>query len=128
MPVKIATPTTKSKKNFDTIFTKKLVFFHSTIISFLTAMELNDINTNKSTSNEVEMSDDEDNNSLPDKGIGNIKLQPFVAPVNHYTLTSAKAINIVHTLMGNFCHGDKEKVSQMEDMGNDACILIGYHD
>ena len=91
-------------------------------------MELNDINTNKSTSNEVEMSDVEDNNSLPDKGIGNIKLQPFVAPVNHNTLTSAKAINIVHTLMGNFCHGDKEKVSQMEDMRNDACILIGYHD
>jgi hypothetical protein len=30
--------------------------------------------------------------------------------------------------MGNFCHGDKEKVSQIEDMGNDACILIVYHD
>ena len=34
-------------------------------------MELNDINTNKSTSNEVEMSDVEDNSSLPDKGAGN---------------------------------------------------------
>ncbi len=89
------------------VFTKKLVFFHPTIIPFLTAMELNDINSNKSTSNEVEMSDVENNNSLPDKGVENIKLLPFVAPVNHNTLTSAKAINIVHTFMGNFCHGDK---------------------
>jgi hypothetical protein len=57
-----------------------------------------------------------------------IKLQPFIAPVNHNTLTSAKAIQIVHTLMGYFCHGDKEKISQMEDMGNNACLLMGYHD
>jgi hypothetical protein len=37
-------------------------------------------------------------------------------------------MQIVHTLMGNFCHGDKDKISQMEDMGNDACFLMGYHD
>ncbi len=29
--------------------------------------------------------------------------------------------------MGNFCHGDKDKISQMEDMGNNACLLMGYH-
>ena len=57
-----------------------------------------------------------------------IKLQPFIAPVNHNTLTSAKTMNIVHTLMRNFCHGDKDKISQMEDMGNNATVLIGYHD
>ncbi len=91
-------------------------------------MELNDINKNRSTNNKDEMSDDDDNNGPTDKDATNIKLQPFIAPVNHNTLTSAKAINIVHTLMGNFCHGDKEKISQREDMGNDACILIGYHD
>jgi hypothetical protein len=56
-----------------------------------------------------------------------IKLQPFIAPVNHNTLTSAKAIQIVHTLMGNFCHGDKDKISQMEDMSYNACLLMGYH-
>jgi hypothetical protein len=56
-----------------------------------------------------------------------IKVQPFIAPVNHNTLTSAKAIQIVHTLMGNFYHGDKDKISQMEDMGNNACLLMGYH-
>jgi hypothetical protein len=53
-----------------------------------------------------------------------IKVQPFIAPI---TLTSAKAIQIVHTLMGTFWHGDKDKISQMEDMGNDACLLMGYH-
>jgi hypothetical protein len=53
-----------------------------------------------------------------------IKLQPFIAPINHNTLISAKTINNVHTMMGNFCHGDKDKISQMEDMGNDACFLI----
>jgi hypothetical protein len=56
-----------------------------------------------------------------------IKLQPSIAPINHNTLTSTKAMQIVHTLMGNFCHGDKDKISQMEDMGNDACFLMGYH-
>ncbi len=30
--------------------------------------------------------------------------------------------------MGNFCHGDKDKISQMEDMENDAYFLMGYHD
>jgi hypothetical protein len=57
----------------------------------------------------------------------NIKLQPFIAPINHNTLTSGKAIQIVHTLMENFCHGDKDKISQKEDMGNDTCLLMGYH-
>ncbi len=56
-----------------------------------------------------------------------IKLQPFIAPINHNTLTSVKTMKIVHTLMGNFCHGDKDKISQMEDMGNHACFLMGYH-
>ncbi len=29
--------------------------------------------------------------------------------------------------MGNFCHGDKNKESQPEDMGNDASIMVEYH-
>ncbi len=46
--------------------------------------------------------------SLLSEGIkDDIKLQPFIAPVNHNTLTSAKAIQIVHTLMRIFCHRDK---------------------
>jgi hypothetical protein len=64
---------------------------------------------------------------ITEGGKENIKLQPFIALINHNTLTSAKAIQIVHSLMGNFCHGDKDKISQMEDVGNDACLLMGYH-
>jgi hypothetical protein len=30
-------------------------------------------------------------------------------------------------LMGNFCHGDKNKENQPEDIGNDACIMLAYH-
>ncbi len=56
-----------------------------------------------------------------------IKPQCFIAPINHNTLISGKTMNIVHTLMGNFCHGDKGKISQIEDMENDACFLMGYH-
>ena len=64
-----------------------------------------------------------------DEQLNNAKiLQPYVAPVNHNTLTSAKTLQIVHTQMGNYCHGDQTKKSQLEDMGNDACLLMGYHD
>ncbi len=69
-----------------------------------------------------------DNSVVTEGSKDDIKLQPFIAPINHNTLTSAKAMQIVHTtLMGSFCHGDKDKISQMEDMGNNACFLMGYH-
>jgi hypothetical protein len=51
-------------------------------------------------------------------------LRPFVAPVNHNVLNNEKAINIAHTILGNFCHGDETKNSQMETMGMDACMMI----
>ena len=55
-------------------------------------------------------------------------LRPYAAPVNHNVLNNEKAINIAHTILGNFCHGDETKNSQMETMGMDACMMIGYHD
>ena len=64
-----------------------------------------------------------------DEQLDNAKiLQPYIAPMNHIALTSAKTLQIVHTLMGNYCHRDQTKKSQLEDMGNDACLLMGYHD
>ncbi len=51
-----------------------------------------------------------------------------MAPVNHNILNTEKAINIAHTILGNLCHGDKSKNSQMETMGMDSCMIIGYHD
>ncbi len=67
--------------------------------------------------------DDKENEKME-----NIYLRPLIAPVNHNTLNYSKKFQIVHTLMGNFCHGDKNKISHMEDMGNNATMLIGYHD
>jgi hypothetical protein len=54
-------------------------------------------------------------------------LRPYLAPVNHNVLNNEKAINIAHTILGNFCHGDETKNSQTETMGMDACMMIGYH-
>jgi hypothetical protein len=55
-------------------------------------------------------------------------LRPYVAPVNHNVLNTEKAINFAHTILGNFCHGDESKNSQMETMGMDSCMIIGFHD
>jgi hypothetical protein len=34
---------------------------------------------------------------------------------------------IIHTLYGNYCHSTAEETSQLEEMGNDACVFVGYH-
>jgi hypothetical protein len=52
---------------------------------------------------------------------------PFIAPVNHNKVDESKRVQRIHTFMGNFCHEDKNKESQSEDMGNDACIMVAYH-
>ncbi len=54
-------------------------------------------------------------------------LRPYVAPVNHNVPNTEKPINIAHTILGNFCHGDKSKNSQMGTMGMDSCMIVGYH-
>jgi hypothetical protein len=54
-------------------------------------------------------------------------LRPYVAQVNHNVLKSEKAINIAHTILGNFCHGDESENSQMETMGMNSCMIFGYH-
>jgi len=108
-PAKLPTDTSLAKKILDKSFTKTICQIHPTIIQFITAMKV------KGNRNEEKLDAQA------------IHLQPLVAPVNHNTLTSAKAIQIVHTLMRNFCHGNPEKVRQFEDMGNDACLLMGYH-
>jgi hypothetical protein len=30
-------------------------------------------------------------------------------------------------MMGNLCHGNESKVLQMEQMGNNSCMIVGYH-
>ncbi len=137
-------------------FTKDTFLIHPTVISFLTAMEVNDTCLNIKLSILVEgivenllrettdpipfgpghwqgnnnmgnnVSPHNPHSIIMEGGKEYIKIQPFIAPI-HNNLTSANAKQIVHTLMGNFCHGDKDKISQIEDMGNDACLLMGYH-
>jgi hypothetical protein len=113
----------KCKKKYDSSFTKDAFCIHPTIIPFLTAMELSETHMKRAISNK-EMTGE----LITEGSEKDIKLQSFIALINHNTLTSAKTMNIVHTLIGNFCHEDKDKISQMEDMGNDACFLMGYHD
>ncbi len=42
-------------------------------------------------------------------------------------LNEAKTLSIAHMVMGNFCRGDKKKESQIENMGTDACVIVGFN-
>ena len=57
-------------------------------------------------------------------------LKPYMAPVNHNIINETTWLKIVHTLMGNFCqdNDDTKGMVAMEDMGNDACVLVGCHE
>jgi hypothetical protein len=95
LPTKIATATTNAKEIYDENFTKDTYLIHPTIIPFLTAMELSDNAKKRSNSNEEEMSGDDNSKVLTERDVGDIKLQPLIAPNNHReirsnTLTSEK--------------------------------------
>ncbi len=59
----------------------------------------------------------------------NHSLKPYMAPVNHNVLNEKMWVNIVHTFMENFCQetNDQNDTAPMEDMGHDACVIVGYH-
>ncbi len=59
----------------------------------------------------------------------NHTLKPYMAPVNHNVLNEKTLVDIVHTFMGNFCLETNEQndTAPMEDMGHDACVVVGYH-
>ncbi len=96
-PSKLATATSIAKKTYDESFTKVDCQIHPSVIPFLTPMNLK---------------------KNYDEQLDNAKiLQPYVAPVNHNTLTSAKTLQIVHALMGNYCHGDQTKKKSVSGCG-----------
>ncbi len=100
-PDKLITKTSETKqKNIDKTFQKTTIELHPSMVPFLTSLEASDDPTT---------------------------LLPFVAPVNHNKVNESKTVQIIHTLIGKFCHGDKNKESQPEDMGNDACIIVAYY-
>ena len=55
-------------------------------------------------------------------------LSAYVAPVNHNVLNEATVYQIIHTLYGNYCHSNAIQTSQLEEMGNDTCVFVGFHD
>ena len=55
------------------------------------------------------------------------KLKAYVALVNHNISNGSTAYQIVHTFYGNYCHNNATQTSQLEEMENDACIIVGYH-
>ncbi len=87
-----------SGKYMDAKITKIMLQVHLTTLPFLTCMDVTENN----------------------------KLRPFMALVNHNFLNESKALSIAHMMMGNFCHGDKKKESQMENMGTDVCVIVGF--
>ncbi len=97
---KLITKLSKTKRKIDKSCEKVNIALHPSNIPFLTALEPSD-----------------DNKTL----------QVFIAPVNYNKVNESKTVQITHTLMGNFCHGDMSKANQPEDMGNDKCIMIAYH-
>ena len=36
-------------------------------------------------------------------------------------------MNIAPSMLGNFCHGDEDKELHMENMGNNACVVVGFN-
>jgi hypothetical protein len=57
----------------------------------------------------------------------NDRLSSYVAPVNRNVLNEATAYQIIHTLYGNYCHSNAGQTSQLEEMGNYACVFVSYH-
>jgi hypothetical protein len=53
--------------------------------------------------------------------------RPYFGPVDHNSLNEVKAWNIAHTMLGNFCHSDEDKELHMKDMGNNACVVVGFN-
>ena len=99
MPIKMETVSLKTKQTLDDNFQKIQLQVHPSIVPFIT----------------------------PFKIIMN-KLKAYAAPVNHNVLNGSRVYHIIHTLNGRYCHSHATQTSQLEDMGNDACIIVGYHD
>ena len=57
----------------------------------------------------------------------NKNLHPNVKPVNHNVLNESKALKIAHTIMGKFCLDGDTKNAQLNEMGNDTCVLVGVN-
>jgi hypothetical protein len=94
------------KELFDKAYNKEAWEIHPTVIPFLTPMKTQGV--------------------LKD-GEFQVGLLFMTAPVNHNKLNQDKAIQIVHTILGNAYQSDKELSVANQDFGNDASIIVGCH-
>ncbi len=103
------TQITESKMLFDLAFRKETWVIYPTIIPFLTPIEVKDAKQNQ------------DETVLQG-------LLPLMAPVNHNKLNPAKMYQILHTIIGNPSQDYNKTARANEDFGNDASIIVGFHD
>jgi hypothetical protein len=53
------------------------------------------------------------------------KLKAFIAPVNHNNLSENMVVDIVNTMMGDYCGSSN---SHMQEFGDDAGVIVGWDD
>lgn len=56
------------------------------------------------------------------------KFRPYVAQVNHNTISSSLVVSITSTMLGNYCQDKSADFSHLQDMGADAGVLFGYNE
>ena len=50
----------------------------------------------------------------------------YIAPVNHNKINTDITVNIASTMMGRFAQDDNKDTSQLQEMGLDAGVVVGY--
>ncbi len=50
----------------------------------------------------------------------------YIAPVNHNRINTGIAVNIASTMMGRFAQDESKDTSQLQEMGLDAGVVVGY--
>ena len=97
------------KRLFDSGFKKETWVINPSIIPFLTPIEVREAKENV--------------DQTVTRG-----LLPLMAPVNHNKLTPAKMYQLLHTILGNPYQDNNKTARANEDFGNDASIIVGFHD
>ncbi len=50
----------------------------------------------------------------------------YIAPVNHNKIDTCIAVNRDSAMMGRFAQDETKDTSQLQDMGSDAGVVVGY--
>jgi hypothetical protein len=50
----------------------------------------------------------------------------YIAPVNHNKINTGITGNIASTMMGRFAQNESKDSSQLQEMGSDAGVVVGY--